>query len=186
MSCKVASRGTKNKQRVKLPMDNKFKFFRISDFFFVPCSWRKWTLHINKFMILYTYLCSHNLLKPYIENQSFHPSPVHDDLSESIHCLRTLVKEWFSILCWRKWSMRALPVMPFVLSNYMVKYTKPFILYIWNQKKTMRYAFLINLQCMGFPWHITYYQLQIICYSQFCLKCVNLNTPALDFKRWNL
>lgn len=173
MTCKVASRGTKNKQRVKLPMDNKFKFFQISDFFFVPCSWRKWTLHINKLMILYTYLCSHNLLKPYIENQTFHPSPVHDDLSESIHCLRTLVKEWFSILCWRKWSMRALPVMPFVLSNYMVKYTKPFILYIWNKKKTLEICIPNKFAVYGFPLTYNILPTTNYFYSQFCLKCVN-------------
>ena len=144
---------------------------------FVPCSWRKWTLHINK-LILYTYICSQNLLGPYIENQTFHPSPVHDDLSESIHCLRTLVKEWFPIICWCKWSMRALPVVPFVLSNYMVKYTKPFILYIWNKK---------TLICIPNKFSVwVSLGIKHICYSQFCLKCVNLNTSAMNFKRWNL
>ena len=117
------------KERNFLWITNSY-FFKFRIFSLSHAHDRNENFIIIKLMILFTYLCSHNLLEPYIENQTFHPSLVHDDFSEGIHCLRTLVKEWFSILCCCKWSMRALPIMPFMLSNYMMKYTKPFVLYI--------------------------------------------------------
>ena len=61
MSCKVASRDTKNKERVKLPKDDKFAFFQISDFFFGVHD-RNEHFIFKKLMILFTYLYNHNLL----------------------------------------------------------------------------------------------------------------------------